>query len=186
MRETAGQRLAPEEALRTALLRPKRNVLLRRREPGGHRVAAAPRALCGHSSRSREPTALRHGPMALSQRPDSPGTASTLCVAAWTPEEGLVVGVTGDTLPDLLWSEGGSWHSRSLLAMSKGMSDESAGFGLAFNATGYPASASVVYRTCRLRFLAGCGRCSIRPCLSPASTTLCAYRAQVARTPRCR
>ncbi len=42
--------------------------------------------------------------------------ASTLCVAAWTPEGGMVVGVTGDTLPVLLWSEGGSWHGRSLCA----------------------------------------------------------------------
>ena len=42
--------------------------------------------------------------------------ASTLCVAAWTPEDGLAVGVTGDTLPVLVWSEGGSWHGRSLCA----------------------------------------------------------------------
>ena len=40
--------------------------------------------------------------------------ASTLCVGAWTPEYGLLVGVTGDTLPVLVWSVGGSWHCRSL------------------------------------------------------------------------
>ncbi len=49
--------------------------------------------------------------------------ASTLCVAAWTPEDGLLVGVTGDTLPVLLWSEGGSWHGRLLCSPDRSQGD---------------------------------------------------------------
>ena len=40
--------------------------------------------------------------------------ASTLGVAAWTPECGLVVGVSGDTLPVLVWREDNAWQGRSL------------------------------------------------------------------------
>lgn len=38
--------------------------------------------------------------------------AATLCVAASTPDGGLLVGHAGDTLPVLLWSDNESWHGR--------------------------------------------------------------------------
>lgn len=40
--------------------------------------------------------------------------AATLCVAAWTPEGGLLVGYAGDTLAVLLWRDGESWRGRAL------------------------------------------------------------------------
>ena len=40
--------------------------------------------------------------------------ASTLCVAAWTPCGGLLVGVAGDTRAAVLWCDGESWHGRTL------------------------------------------------------------------------
>ncbi len=40
--------------------------------------------------------------------------ATTLCVAAWTPAGGLLIGHAGDTLPVLLWRDDQSWRGRSL------------------------------------------------------------------------
>ena len=40
--------------------------------------------------------------------------ATTLCVAAWTPEGGLLMGHAGDTLPVLLWRENEARRGRSL------------------------------------------------------------------------
>ncbi|WP_420446061.1 protein phosphatase 2C domain-containing protein [Candidatus Poriferisodalis sp.] len=41
--------------------------------------------------------------------------ASTLCVTAWTPSGGLVVGIAGDTRAVVLWRDGeAAWHGRTL------------------------------------------------------------------------
>ena len=40
--------------------------------------------------------------------------ATTLCAAAWTPEGGLLVGHSGDTLPVLLWRDDQAWTGRGL------------------------------------------------------------------------
>ena len=40
--------------------------------------------------------------------------ATTLCVAAWTPSGGLLVGHAGGTLAVLLWRDDQSWRGRSL------------------------------------------------------------------------
>lgn len=38
--------------------------------------------------------------------------ASTLSVAAWTPENGLVVGIAGDTRVAVMWRDEQGWHGR--------------------------------------------------------------------------
>lgn len=38
--------------------------------------------------------------------------ATTLSVAAWTPEDGLVVGIAGDTRVVALWLDNDGWHGR--------------------------------------------------------------------------
>ena len=40
--------------------------------------------------------------------------ASTLCVAAWTPDAGLIVGAAGDTVAVVLWQEDEAWCGRSI------------------------------------------------------------------------
>ena len=40
--------------------------------------------------------------------------ASTLSVAAWTPEDGLVVGIAGDTRVAVLWRDELGWHGRPI------------------------------------------------------------------------
>jgi len=40
--------------------------------------------------------------------------ASTLCVAAWNPDAGLIVGAAGDTIAILLWLEEDEWRARSI------------------------------------------------------------------------
>ena len=40
--------------------------------------------------------------------------ASTLSVAAWTPEAGLIIAHAGDSLPLLLWRENATWFGHSL------------------------------------------------------------------------
>ena len=48
--------------------------------------------------------------------------ASTLCVAAWTPCGGLLVGVAGDTRAAVLWCDGESWHGRTLGRLHRNIS----------------------------------------------------------------
>ena len=48
--------------------------------------------------------------------------ASTLCVAAWTPSGGLLVGIAGDTRPVLLWRDDESWSGRSLGRLHRNIS----------------------------------------------------------------
>ena len=40
--------------------------------------------------------------------------ATTLCVAAWTPEGGLLIGHVGDTPAVLTWLDNEAWHGRTL------------------------------------------------------------------------
>ena len=48
--------------------------------------------------------------------------ASTLCVAAWTPAGGLLVGIAGDTRPVVLWRDDDSWHGRTLGRLHRNIS----------------------------------------------------------------
>ena len=48
--------------------------------------------------------------------------ASTLCVAAWTPSDGLLVGIAGDTRPVVLRRDDNSWHGRSLGRLHRNIS----------------------------------------------------------------
>lgn len=40
--------------------------------------------------------------------------ATTLAVAAWTPEDGLTVGIAGDTRVLVLWRDADGWHGRTV------------------------------------------------------------------------
>ena len=59
-------------------------------------------------------TKLTPGHLRFTMREIRRCPATTLSVAAWTPESGLVVGIAGGTRVVVLWRDDAGWHGRSV------------------------------------------------------------------------
>ena len=77
-----------------------------------------------HSVQDGQRSSSRTGPRRLrcSRREAHRCPASTLCVIAWTPSGGLLVGIAGDTRPVLLWRDDELWSGRSLGRLHRNIS----------------------------------------------------------------
>lgn len=84
-------------------------------------IGALPRRVSGpdelfeaFESAHRVVTKLTPGHLRRTMREIRRCPATTLSVAAWTPESGLVVGMAGDTRVVVLWRDDAGWHGRAV------------------------------------------------------------------------